>query len=304
MASRYLIDWKTTTSRYSEEPEGLLSLDPQLICYSWISGIPDVAFVVFVRKQPPEIQYLKTTISEEQRREFGRLVEATIGQLESGQFPRTAGSASRRTAVSAVLIWASASMTSNSIEANLIRRPEQATLIGLTNLWTNGLRWHRTRSPAGPVCAGQDRRDPGLGEGATRTGPAVCGFGPYLCEVRAGQYWRMENLKSFDEFLGEALSRIAAKGLLPDGDPRESDASSEAAVAGNRLAQGGRTGQGGPEGGGAVRLCTLGAQSQELPKEEFKREVERHLTGKETEPWEIDLLQALQEPAAGDRAGP
>ena len=32
---RHLIDWKTTTSRYPEEPEGLMSLDPQLICYSW-----------------------------------------------------------------------------------------------------------------------------------------------------------------------------------------------------------------------------------------------------------------------------
>ena len=35
-----VIDWKTTTSRYPEEPAGLLALDPQLICYSWISGIP------------------------------------------------------------------------------------------------------------------------------------------------------------------------------------------------------------------------------------------------------------------------
>ena len=26
-------------------------------------------------------------------------------------------------------------------------------------------------------------------------------LGKYLCEVRAGQYWRLENLKSFDEFL-------------------------------------------------------------------------------------------------------
>src|SRR3974377_1946945 len=26
-------------------------------------------------------------------------------------------------------------------------------------------------------------------------------LGKYLCEVRAGQYWRVENLKSFDEFL-------------------------------------------------------------------------------------------------------
>ena len=28
-------------------------------------------------------------------------------------------------------------------------------------------------------------------------------------------------------------------------------------------------------------------KANELPKEEFKREVERHLTGKETEPWEL-----------------
>src|SRR5437016_321783 len=26
-------------------------------------------------------------------------------------------------------------------------------------------------------------------------------LGRYLCEVRAGQYWRLERLKSFDEFL-------------------------------------------------------------------------------------------------------
>jgi hypothetical protein len=31
---RFLIDWKTTASCYLEEPEGLLSLDPQLLCYS------------------------------------------------------------------------------------------------------------------------------------------------------------------------------------------------------------------------------------------------------------------------------
>ena len=81
-----LIDWKTTTSRYSESPVGLLSLDPQLICYSWISGIPEVAMVVFVRKHAPEIQYLRATISEEQCLEFGRLVETTVTQIEAGNF--------------------------------------------------------------------------------------------------------------------------------------------------------------------------------------------------------------------------
>jgi hypothetical protein len=34
--TRCIIDWKTTTSRYPEQPDGLLALDPQLVCYSWI----------------------------------------------------------------------------------------------------------------------------------------------------------------------------------------------------------------------------------------------------------------------------
>jgi len=88
---RCLIDWKTTSSRYADSPKGLLSLDPQLICYSWISGIPEVALVVFVRKQAPEIQYLKASISEEQREEFGRVVGTAISQIESGQFSSHSG---------------------------------------------------------------------------------------------------------------------------------------------------------------------------------------------------------------------
>jgi hypothetical protein len=86
-----VMDWKTTTSRYADEPEGLLSLDPQLVGYSWISGIPEVALVVFVRKSHPEIQYLRAVISEEQRREYGRLVETTISQIESAAFPPHSG---------------------------------------------------------------------------------------------------------------------------------------------------------------------------------------------------------------------
>jgi len=86
-----LIDWKTTSSRYPEEPQGLMALDPQLICYSWISGIRDVALVVFVRKHLPEIQYLRTTITDEQCKEFSQLVESTVGQIETGQFPPHSG---------------------------------------------------------------------------------------------------------------------------------------------------------------------------------------------------------------------
>src|SRR5437763_11070480 len=83
---RSLIEWKTTASRYSEAPNGLVSLDPPLVCYSWMTGIADVAMVVFVRKRLVEVQYLRTTITEEQRQEFGELVRDTIQRIESAQF--------------------------------------------------------------------------------------------------------------------------------------------------------------------------------------------------------------------------
>ncbi len=80
------LEWKTTASRYPEEPAGLLALDPQLVCYSWITGIADVAQVVFVRKRLVEIQYFRTTISNEQRKEFGRLVQDSIQRIEAAEF--------------------------------------------------------------------------------------------------------------------------------------------------------------------------------------------------------------------------
>jgi len=129
-----LIDWKTTTSRYSEEPEGLLSLDPQLICYSWISGIPDVAFVVFVRRQLPEIQYLKATISEKQRKEFGRLVQTTIEQLESGHFSSHSGIRFPQNGCTSCAHLGLCLGNQQLIETNLIRRPGASDLDWLDEL--------------------------------------------------------------------------------------------------------------------------------------------------------------------------
>jgi CRISPR/Cas system-associated exonuclease Cas4 (RecB family) len=81
-----LLEWKTSSSRYPEEPSGLLALDPQLVCYSWMTGIADVAQIVFVRKRLVEVQYLRTTITDEQRQDFGELVESTIHRIDSAEF--------------------------------------------------------------------------------------------------------------------------------------------------------------------------------------------------------------------------
>jgi len=81
-----VLEWKTASARYPEEPAGIAALDPQLICYSWMTGIDTVAQVVFVRKRTVEVQYLRATITDEQRTEFETLVEDTVRGVEAGLF--------------------------------------------------------------------------------------------------------------------------------------------------------------------------------------------------------------------------
>ena len=81
-----LLEWKTSSARHSEQPAGIVALDPQLICYSWITGIETVAQIVFVRKRTVEVQYLRATITDEQRSNFEALVEDAVRRIESGLF--------------------------------------------------------------------------------------------------------------------------------------------------------------------------------------------------------------------------
>ena len=112
-------------------------------------------------------------------------------------------------------------------------------------------------------------------------------LGRYLCEVRAGQYWRIDNLKSFDEFLEKKFpeSRRKAYYLMAIHEqlPRQTHRDLKQvgwtkAVELAKVAR--RDGQG-------FDCATWLHKAQELPKEAFKREVERHLTGQETESWEM-----------------
>jgi hypothetical protein len=114
---------ETTSSRYPEEPEGLLALDPQLVCYSWMTGIADVAQVVFVRKRLVEVQYLQTTITEEQRQEFGQLVEDTMRRIESAQFPPHSGIRSPQNPCSSCPYIGLCLGRQELVEAALVRRP-------------------------------------------------------------------------------------------------------------------------------------------------------------------------------------
>ena len=112
-------------------------------------------------------------------------------------------------------------------------------------------------------------------------------LGEYLCEVRAKQYWRLDSLKSFDEFLEkrfadsrrkayylmaihEKLTRIPKHELQQVGWSKATELVKVARKDGERF-----------------DCATWLHLARELPKEGFKNAVEQHLTGKETEPWEI-----------------
>jgi hypothetical protein len=41
-----VLEWKTSSARYSEEPVGLAALDSQLVCYSWMTGIDEVSYLL------------------------------------------------------------------------------------------------------------------------------------------------------------------------------------------------------------------------------------------------------------------
>jgi len=112
-------------------------------------------------------------------------------------------------------------------------------------------------------------------------------LGRYLCEVRAGQYWRLENLKSFDEFLERRFPESRRKAYylmsihehLPKPIRRElKQVGWTKAVELVKVAR--RDGQ-------RFESATWLHKARSLPKEEFKAEVERELTGRDTEPSEL-----------------
>jgi hypothetical protein len=163
-------------------------------------------------------------------------------------------------------------------------------LIGLTSLWISGrpavsgefnrrravfvlgkideiLSWERTKEKE------KDARFLELGE--------------YLCEVRAKQFWRLENLKSFDEFLEERFpdSRRKTHYLMAIHENLIKVPKQQFRAVGWSKAV--ETVKVARKDGDGFDCATWLHKANELPKEGFKGEVERHLTGKETEAWEI-----------------
>jgi hypothetical protein len=119
-------------------------------------------------------------------------------------------------------------------------------------------------------------------------------LGRYLFEVRARQYWRLEKLKSFDEFLEMRFpgSRRKAYYLMsihehlpPQARKRLKEVGWTKGIELAKLAKRYRQN---------FDCATWLHKASHMPKEEFKQEVEKELTGRETEPWEIIYFKLYQ----------
>jgi hypothetical protein len=111
-------------------------------------------------------------------------------------------------------------------------------------------------------------------------------LGRYLCEVRAGQYWRLENLASFDDFLQRRFSESRRKAYylmsIHEQLPRQirnelkqvgwSKAAELAKVARREREQ--------------FKSADWLHKARSMPYQQFKEEVEKYLTG-ESEPSEL-----------------
>ena len=164
------------------------------------------------------------------------------------------------------------------------------TLIGLTSLWINGrptvsseLDPRRARFVLGRIDEILTWEKSKEKEGDVR----FVELGEYLCEVRSRQYWRLEKLSSFEEFLGKRFpeSRRKAYYLMAIHEnltripkPQLREVGWSKAVELVKVAR---------RDGENFDCATWLHKARGMPKEGFKGEVERHLTGKDTEPWEI-----------------
>ena len=204
-------------------------------------------------------------------------------------FCLTAGFASRKIRAATARTSGFASGNRRLLKPVWFDALEQKSLIGLTNLFT--------RNP--PVLPKLNRRralfvltkiDEILSwekKSEAERDTRFVELGRYLCEVRAGQYWRLEKLASFDDFLARRFpeSRRKAYYLMSIHEHLPPQARRELKEVG--WTKGAELAKLARRDGQDFDCATWLHKAREMPKEQFKHEVEKELTGLDSEPTEI-----------------
>ena len=293
-----VLEWKTSSARYPEEPAGLTALDPQLVCYSWMTGIDEVAQVCSSASARS-----RCNICGRPSRTSNAATSKTSSMMQCGGSSRGFPATEWNPISAESVYYMSLCRALSRPFANWSIRPcfasQELILVCLTNLLTD--------DPSMPPKLNRRRAllvlskidEFWLGRLGMKTARyQVCGVGKYLCEVRAGQYWRLERLKSFDESWN-GVFQDRAEGVLPDVDPRTlATSDSEGAEAG-RLDQGEGAGHAGAQAGTELRKCTLGAQGPDNAARGISPGNRKGADWEGQRAHRADLLQGLQEPGCG-----
>lgn len=163
-------------------------------------------------------------------------------------------------------------------------------MIGLNNLWTDPATTHAPELDSRRAIDVLTKIDDLLSwqrKSETERDERFVELGEYLCEVRAGQYWRIEKLRSFDEFLEKRFPQSRRKAYylmaiheqLPSPirrDLREIGWSKATDLV--KIVR---------RDGNEFDSATWLHNAKELSKDEFKLAVERHVSGRDVEPWEL-----------------
>jgi hypothetical protein len=121
-------------------------------------------------------------------------------------------------------------------------------------------------------------------------------LGRYLCEVRAGQYWRLENLASFDDFLQRRFpeSRRKAYYLMSIHEQLPKQVRQELKQVGwSKAAELAKVARRDPE---HFESANWLHKAKTTPTQQFKEEVEKYLTGS-SEPSELIYFKVYKSQA-------
>jgi len=211
--TRCLLEWKTTSSRYPEEPDGLLALDPQLV----LLLLDDRNFKSH-RSFSSASGWSRSSICAPQLAKSNARSSASwsrtrFGESNQHSFCPTLAFAFRKTRAALAPTWDSVWESNRWSMPLWCGGQELRTLVGLTSLVTrnppvlpklNHRRALFVLTKIDEILSWEKKNE---AERDTR----FVELGRYLCEVRAGQYWRGEQLASFDDFLARRFPESRRK---------------------------------------------------------------------------------------------
>jgi hypothetical protein len=196
-------------------------------------------------------------LAEEQRQEFSALVEDTVRRIASGLFLPHSGIRFPQNPCTTCPFIGLGLDKRDLVEAALVRKP--GVDLGLFDeLFYSRYPPMPNRKRALFVLTKIDEILAWEKQKEVERDTRFVELGRYRCEVRAGQYWRVEKLASFDDFLERRFPESRRKAYYLMCDPRAPAAAGPEGSERSGMDEGTGVGEARAQGRAAVRLLQPG----------------------------------------------